>query len=619
MEAPKGGTRGTAYFDTLNFNKPVDYLLKIALMHDTAPEIVSHLRAVARQIGIAITDTIEADGSIFHHNFYNFSYVGYGFPSLARQINYLSSTPFAVPRAAFEKAKLAALEMRWFCNLSDAPLSMHGRHPGRTCLAPVQYLSLAEAGRLYNDGKLDRELAAAYLRFLPAKAAEPGFAAEGVAPEPAPQGNHSLNYATLMGHRRGEWLAVARGYSKYLPSHESYANANRHGLFIGNGALDILATGNPINIIDSGCDIANGWDWRNLDGTTSYFAPYAKIANGNGSLSERSDTGFVGGLSHRGSNGVFVMPLHSQIQYAKSLPEGRQADPKKSFAANKSYFFFDDRIVCLGSGVALPDSPYSVRTTLFQKHLKTPDMPIGVDAKFVTQLPWRAELAQTAAHTLLDIQETGYYLPSGQNVTVTREHQKSRDGHDEKETQGDAATAWIEHGVNPSAAGYVYVVLPRTTPEKLRIFTAAMGARDGEEPLVIWQKDDRAHIVFDRASRTWGCVFFTAQDVVTAARVSNAAGAGKQVPQLPVIAVSRPCLAMGGEDADGRIAMTVCDPDLRLEKRESQSATVAITLRGRWRLLSADSAITISPDGIGNSVLSVACIEGRSYSLAVGR
>ena len=96
MEAPKGGTRGTAYFDTLNFNKPVDYLLKIALMHDTAPEIVSHLRAVARQIGIAITDTIEADGSIFHHNFYNFSYVGYGFPSLARQINYLSSTPSAV-------------------------------------------------------------------------------------------------------------------------------------------------------------------------------------------------------------------------------------------------------------------------------------------------------------------------------------------------------------------------------------------------------------------------------------------------------------------------------------------------------------------------------------------
>jgi chondroitin-sulfate-ABC endolyase/exolyase len=287
-------------------------------------------------------------------------------------------------------------------------------------------------------------------------------------------GNRALNYASMMGHRRGDWLAIVRGYSKYLPAQESHNNANLHGLFMGNGYLDILATGKPINILDSSCNIGKGWDWRALDGTTSYFAPYAKIANGNGTLCERSDAGFCGGLSHNGKNGVFAMTLHSRLQYEKALPEGRKGSSNGFFTAQKSYFFFEDRIVCLGSDITLPDSPYEVRTTLFQKHLNTPTMPIQVDDQSITALPYQAAPMPDRAHTLLDIQNTGYYLPTGQKVSVARQHQKSRDGHDEKDTEGDCASAWFEHGVNPNQAGYEYVILVRTTSKQLASFATAM-------------------------------------------------------------------------------------------------------------------------------------------------
>jgi chondroitin-sulfate-ABC endolyase/exolyase len=582
------------------------YLMRIALIHDTPAEIVSHLRAFARRFNIDIINTIEPDGSLYHHGFYNFPYVTGGLPAMASQINQLSTTPFAVSREAFEKAKLAAMDMRWFCNLTEAPISMHGRHPGRMGLSPAQYLTLAEAGRGYNDGRLDRELAAAYLRLIPAEASKPLFTAEGTAPEPAPQGNRALNYAALMGHRRGEWLAVIRGYSKYLPAQESYDNANRHGLFMGNGYLDILATGNPITIADSGCNVAKGWDWRHLDGTTSYFAPYAKIANGNGTLSERSDVGFAGGLSHGGKNGLFAMPVHSKFQYAKALPEGKKADPSGFFTANKSYFFFDNRIVCLGSDIALPDSPHEVRTTLFQKHLKEPATPILLDGQPVTNLPFQAALAPNQPHTLMDIQNSGYYLPAGQKAALTRQHQKSRDGHDEKDTEGDYTTAWIDHGVNPAKVGYEYVILAQTTPEQIARFAAAMA--EPERPILVWRKDAQAHIVFDRQSKSWGGVFFTALSDLAAAAL----------PAFPVTAVSQPCLVMIENLTPDKLAVSVGDPDLHLEKGISTPSTVTLTLAGNWKLGPADPAVRLTTSN-GRTTLAVTCVEGRSFTFQLER
>jgi chondroitin-sulfate-ABC endolyase/exolyase len=452
----------------------VRYLFKIAVMHDTPEEIVKHLRIFKRRYDRMIIDTIKPDGSLYHHGAHYYAYAGGAMASTSDTFLRTMGTPFQPSREAFNVVKMAVMNMRYYANVTDLPVVMHGRHPGRQHLNGSAFSKMAEAGRGYNDGKLDPELAAAYLRLNPDDAGKAVYTNEQIVAESAPQGNLAMNYAGLMGHRRGEWLAMVRGYGKYYWACESYNNANRHGLFFGNGTLSILAAGDPVNIIDSGCDIEKGWDWRMFDGATTIYMPYKQMANGNGTMSERSGVSFVGGLSHRGENGVFVMPIRSALQYGKAMNEDQERPKGEMFEADKSYFFFDNRIVCLGSGIRAKDVHHSIRTTLFQNSLKSTDIPIYIDGQAATNFPYKTVLKSEKDHTLMDIQNSGYYIPAGQKIHVERRHQKSRNGHDNKDTEGDAAVAWLEHGNGPTNAVYEYVLLVNTTVDKLAEFSAAM-------------------------------------------------------------------------------------------------------------------------------------------------
>ena len=75
-----------------------------------------------------------------------------------------------------------------------------------------------------------------------------------------------------------------------------------------------------------------------------------------------SDESFSGGISIRGKNGAFGMKLHEHDKYNGSL------------RARKSVFFFDNRIVALGSNIASA-LPEETHTTLFQVFLEDKRMP----------------------------------------------------------------------------------------------------------------------------------------------------------------------------------------------------------------------------------------------------
>lgn len=590
------------------FRNDLRPLLYVALMHEDPQEVVSHLRAYARRMNVDIWNSIEADGSLYHHGFHYYAYANGAVVQMADLMRLFGGTPFALLRETYEKLRMAAMNMRYYGNLTDLPLPMHGRHPGRQWLETNLFLLLAQASPCYNSGRMDPELAGAYLRLRPDQASSPVFAGHDFKPEPDPQGNLAMNYAGIIGHRRDGWLAQARGYGKYYNAFESYAACNRRGLFMGNGYLTILGTGSPVNLIDSGCDTTKGWDWRHLDGCTSYEAPLEIIANGEGTLGDISDIGFVGGLTHRGTNGLFVMPLHSRRQYLKGLPEGIADDGAKCFAANKTYFFFGRRIVCLGSDINLPDLPYPVQTTLFQNTLTAPDRPIVVDGAQVADLPYKAELTRSQAHTLMDIQGNGYYLPEGHTITVLRQHQKSFAGCDDKPTEGDAATAIIEHGLNPAAGSYMYVVLPKTTSEALASLAEAMAKPEAERPVVVVRRDAAAHIVYERDANSWGCVFFSAQEVTSGL-----------VAPVPVVAVAQPCLVMAEQRGPDSLLLTVCDPDLHRQGNDSVPSKVTLTLSGQWKLTNSpqNTALTVLPEG--RSELTVTCQDGKSYEVSLER
>lgn len=592
----------TDYADTHSmdyFYIDARYLLKIALMQTEPADTVIHLRAFSRRFSQQLVDTIKPDGSLYHHGFHYFAYAGGASREMANEMALMAPTPFRATPDAYAAVKRAFMAMRWYANARDLPLTLHGRHPGRQQLFPDAFRTLAEAGRPHHDGDPDEDLARAFLRLAP------DATLDGLTAEPAPTGHRTLPYAGLGCQRRDEWLAIVRGYGKYLAAQESYNNANRHGLFFGNGYLDILGGGNPVTLPDSGCLPNQGWDWRRLDGATVIDLPYPRMANGNGTLSERSDETFVGGVSHQERDGLFALVLNSGFQYRKALPEGTKPVDGHSFGAHKSYFFFADRIVCLGSGIHNADSDCPVQTNLFQKALPDPATPVWVNGTAWSDFPGEASPESASACTLLDPQGTGYVLPAGQDVRLRRSRQTSRDGHDQKDTAGDYACAWIDHGVNPDSASYRYIALVKTTPAALAHFAQTM-------PVWVVRQDDAVHACYDQGTMTWGAAFYQPGEWP--------ASPAQGIPTLPLREVRQPCLVMASLTPAGELVLSVADPDLNLDKQGvSQPQTVELILAGQWRSDRLPANVTLAGHADDGTLLTLSCREGSTTDVILRR
>ncbi|MGC9319085.1 MAG: polysaccharide lyase family 8 super-sandwich domain-containing protein, partial [Armatimonadota bacterium] len=422
------------------------------------------------------------------------------------------------------------------------------------------------------------------LRLLPEPPEEGPYPDRDVTPEPPPQGNLAMNYAGLSAHRREDWLVAVHGYGRYFWGTEIYANVNAFGGYIGAGDIYVLSAGEPISLEGSGY-VAEGWDWSRFDGTTVVYLPIDEVRNPkNGTVHPRTEHTFVGGLSHRGRNGCFVM----QTQGPEWLAPGLRA--------KKTYFFIDDRIICLGAGITADDPDHPVQTNLFQRHLPQPELSVTVNGETLLGLGVERSLPADRAGWLIDTVGTGYLIPAGQSAHVARTHQRSRDPDDRKDTEGDFATAWLDHGPAPASGAYEYAIIPRATPQRLRRLAQALDA--GPRPWEVLQRDERAHLLRDRTSGLLGLVLFEA---------------GKVQPELPVLEVDRPCLLML-EPQGERLWLTVCDPDLNLAESVSRPRALQVTLRGAWALREHPSEMRLARRTDDRTVLQITCHDGFSFS-----
>ncbi len=558
------------------------------------------------------------DGSAYHHRGHYHSYAQNAFVALPKLFQELSDTPWRVSGEAHDRFRRAVMAQRFYCNKLDKPISLFGRSPFASeriyygifpSYGDLAFDTLARLGTTDGRQGVDPEVAAAYLRLAPEAVTNEPYRSLGIAPEPDPNGTFVMPYAALLCHRRDNWLASIKGQSKYCWGSERQAQRNCYGLFQGLGNLEILAGGNPVTARASGRD-GQGWDWRRFEGTTAPQLPLKKLDSGwhsKSAVTFSSET-FVGGLSHQGRQGVFAMIVNETIMPEKHALRGR-----------KSWFFNDDQIVCLGSDIACAETEYPTHTTLCQKAL-TPDgpgkfLPTLLDGTRFSAFPWAQALDKSEPHWFLDVQQTGYYLPPGQNAAMARQHQVSRDVNDWHATEGNFLTAWIDHGKAPWGAGYEYMLVVRATPEAMRRIVA-------EPPYRVLQRDQAAHIVRHSASGRWGGAFFAAQAVAPPAAGAEA---------LPVKAVDRPCLIMAAAVRDGRLALSAADPDLNLESGVSRARPLRITLRGRWRLLKATGTVCAwpLPEAPGNvrivsadaadTILEIACRHGASYDISLVR
>jgi chondroitin-sulfate-ABC endolyase/exolyase len=593
------------------YNLTVPRMLQHCLLQVEPVEQVRWLRAFRDMLERSIlqpNSAFKIDGSAYHHSAHYPSYATGAFQSLSALLLAFKDTPWRFSTEMHERVRRAAIAQRIYANFLDVPSSLHGRSTlkysrriNAGALAP-----LALAGTPDGREEIDIEVAAAYLRVVPGAADEEPYRDLNITLEPNPQGVFVMPYAGLLSHRRDDWLVSLRGQSKYVWASERQDHHNRFGAFQSLGQLEVLASGSPVTAEASGRQQA-GWDWARFEGTTVPHLPQSRLAEAwSGSVTYSPET-FMGGLSHRGSQGAFGMTLNPPIR------------PDTTLTGRKSWFFVDNQIICLGSDIFCDEAEYPTQTTLCQKGLAPNDegdhAPIVVDGEQVTAFSDEKQLDPARPHWFIDPYQVGYCLPAGQMTTVVRRHQTSRSSWDEEDTEGDMLTVWVDHGVAPTDGDYEYMLVVRATPDTMQSLSA-------RPPYQVIQRDQNAHIIRHAATGLWGCVLFDEQEL--AAHTSDG-------DTLPVSSVDRACLVMAETADDGQLHLSVADPDLNLVDGVNEAQAMQVTLRGQWRLLDAKGTVcawelegvagkvkVISTDA-DETVLEILCEHGASYDLTLAR
>ena len=355
---------------------------------------------------------IRPDGSFFHHGQ---TYSGYNFPAIGPlvDVNYLlHGTEFAAPTSHL-MARRIAYAMHMYTNVTEAPHTLGGRWRGTGGFGrghARMYRKLAEMGNPETGAPFDeaqgrafdREMAEIYLYYAShfgtsdlVKAPKGQldesvvkFCEMGLKPHNT-DGHLSLNYTVAAVHRRDNWMVFFRGQRRQFMAAESYGfqAGNTMGRYLNYGHLAIISGGSPPNCQDSGWPrgkVDFGWDFNFWPGTTAREIPLDALRTH--FMVEEFTTAetFAAGTSLDG-NGVFGMKLQEDL--SGEVDPLRIGPPKywlgekeyqrlikescydTTFRARKSVFCFDNRVLCLGSGITSEDAEHRVCTTLFQHSL----------------------------------------------------------------------------------------------------------------------------------------------------------------------------------------------------------------------------------------------------------
>lgn len=498
------------------------------------------------------------DGSVFHHMQNYPAYAKGAFEGLTPIIYYLGNTDFALDESAYNRVKKSLLMARIYSNKYNWLISISGRHPNDSFKLPVNVYGYAAYGK--KEG-IDKDLAEAYLRLDESGKFSREFKEKGFEEEKAPNGAWTMNMGSLQLQRRDEWLVGAKGFSRYLVGNETYKANNLYGRYMSYGTVQILQS----SLKDSGF-VQEGWDWAHYPGATAIALPLEKMKSSIAQVDTfsgveemlLSDETYSGGNNLNG-NGMFAMKLHENPKY------------NGSHRARKSVFFFDDRIILLGSDIENDDKDNETHTTLFQNYLG--DKKVEKDEKI-----------SNGDTVLVDSQNNMYAIKDGE-VHYRRGEQHSFDQKNGAPTENNFELAYINHGKNPKGKGYEYSILVKGTPEKQEFFKVDRGYK-------VLERDYNAHIVEDKVSNMRGYALFES---------------GKLEDKY-ILEVDTPSMIMLQPEKEG-IELSFVDPDLRLyegkdktqydkngnmkevsiysrvwNKNDSIPHTSKVVLKGRYRL-----------------------------------
>ena len=250
-----------------------------------------------------------------------------------------------------------------------------------------------------------------------------------------------------------------------------------------------------------------------------------------------------------------------------------------TLVANKSWFFFDDQVVCLGSGITSTDAAL-VETIVENRRLNSSGsngLTVNGTAQS-TALGWSA--APTAVRSMhlagsVGGADIGYYFPTPATLSLLREKRTSSwstlDASKSTASVSDNyLTAVLAHGIDPAAASYGYTLLPGMSAALVAAYAAA-------PTVTVLQNDANAAAVYNAKLRASGAVCWKDQST----RVS--------IDKVPTyLTVDKKAVVMT-QTSGNQFTVSVADPT------QQNTAGINVTVSSAFAsLVSADAGVTVT-------------------------
>lgn len=291
-------------------------------------------------------------------------------------------------------------------------------------------------------------------------------------------------------HRTEDYLFALSMYSERIQNTEIMNDENRFGWHQNNGMTYIYDEDKQYT--------ENYWNTVNplrLPGTTVVPVNIGTgkpdgsgFAQGGDFCSKES---WVGGTSI-GNYGVSGMSFSGETQgIAGDAPVSYAPDLK----GKKSWFMFDDEIVCLGAGITNKNMELPVETTIENKKLRKDGSNQLLVNGEKTEIPVKEANVKELVERTADVSGTsfeqvnwahlegnqsvgtGYYFPEENTEIQVRRGKNTGSWKDVGTFEGESIEnyleMWVDHGQNPENASYSYVLLPETSAEETENYAQA--------------------------------------------------------------------------------------------------------------------------------------------------
>ncbi|WP_347840745.1 chondroitinase family polysaccharide lyase [uncultured Draconibacterium sp.] len=572
--------------------------LLVALMQPDSPEkardikhFSSYYSNIITAYANALDETYKPDGTFFHHAGHAFGYGGRAVYGGVAAGYLLSGTQYAATEAAFQRMKKVTKKLmaclftdnlmapKAFANIRfenyGLPREFYTIPAVLACSAPAFD---TEMGALYND--MLQKYSGDRVENHDFWKKKTNAQMTNTAPYTYDQITQLPYSCVTLNRQADDWMIALRTHSKYVYPFESWGKSYfGFPLFIANGYLDVSYPESLDSQTPEEGYWHEGYDFRRWPGVTSVRLPYEKMLTDPGQVRDEggeylfSDQAFAGGVETTYGIGVSV------FQY-----KGHDKFNLQGFTGKKSYFFFGNKVLCIGTNITSNLTDYDVETTLFQTALKAKSEKITTSWEGpVNTFPFEKHASKNS--WVIDNRGTGFLAMKDTEFLLIKSTQTNPQFQNKGEVSGDFACAFIKHGKAPKNAAYQYLLVANTSEKEMNSLVK-------NAPVSVIQADENAHIVKIPSEK------------VTAYAVYKKAGL--IFKNGPITSINKQA-TFAVKESKGQLILAVADPDLNIydgqddllpdgsrtelsiyEKEwffwPSRPNKVQITLNGEWKI-----------------------------------